>query len=222
MQQPSTENPILNSPFERPSRYFEIVNGELRDPINGRRPSDNMVPVPPPKRQGPTQLSFLSEKPVSNEYINRVRERVEIWRRGRYEGITRTTRTLLDYWTNPNRENKLFWCQIEALETAVFLTEVAHKGEAADRALVKELQLASKEMSPTLFRIAFKMATGSGKTVVMAMLIAWQALNKFADPRTNRYTDNFLIVAPGITIRDRLQVVQPNHLSLNTLYCASE
>ena len=205
------DNPIINSPFKEPVRYFEIVDGEIADVKQGRRPSDNLMPLPPPKRRGPTQISFISEQSVPNEYINRVRERVALWRRGRYEGATRTTRQLLDYWTNDQRENKLFWCQIEALETAIFLTEVAHKRESADRTLTQELKAANQEMNPTLFRMALKMATGTGKTVVMTMLIAWQSLNKFANPRSPRYSSNFLIIAPGITIRDRLQVLQPNH-----------
>lgn len=53
------------------------------------------------------------------------------------------------------------------------------------------------------------MATGSGKTVVMAMLIAWQALNKVQAPRDARFTNRFLIVTPGITIKDRLRVLLP-------------
>ncbi len=180
------DNPIINSPFKKPTRYFEIVDGELRGVVRGHRPSDNLMPVPPPKKRGAVQSSFVSEQATPNEYINRVRERVALWRRGRYEGVTRTTRQLLDYWTDERRENKLFWCQIEALETAIFLTEVARKREKADRILVKELKDASQEMNPTLFRMALKMATGTGKTVVMAMLIAWQALNKFANPRSPR------------------------------------
>jgi len=204
------DNPIINSPFEMPSRYFEIVDGDYKAPLPGRRPSDNLMPIPQPKKRV-KQASFISDKAIPNEYINRVRERVEVWRRGRYEGVTRTTRQLLEYWTDPTRENKLFWCQIEALETVIFMTEVAAKREAVDRALVQELRTANKEMNPTLLRMAFKMATGAGKTVVMAMLIAWQALNKLNDKRNSRYSDMFLIVTPGLTIRDRLQVLQPNH-----------
>ncbi len=207
----TTDNLIINSPFVEPTRHFEIVEGEITEIKAGRRPSDNLMPVPPPKKRGPVQSSFISERVVPNDYINRVRARVALWRRGRYEGASRVSRQLLDYWTDPARENKLFFCQTEALETVIFLTEVAHKREAADRALADELKAANQEMNPTLLRLAFKMATGSGKTVVMAMLIAWQALNKFATPRSPRYSDQFLIVTPGITIRDRLQVLQPNH-----------
>jgi len=67
----------------------------------------------------------------------------------------------------------------------------------------------SDEQNPGLYRTAFKMATGTGKTVVMAMLIAWHTLNKQANPRDARFSDAFLVVTPGITIRDRLRVLLP-------------
>jgi len=112
------------------------------------------------------------------------------------------------YWNNPEREKKLFFCQIEALETAIYLAEVASK--YGDAWIENKLREVNEDANPLLFRIAFKMATGSGKTVVMAMLIAWHALNKLANPQDARYSDTFLIVTPGITIRDRLRVLLPN------------
>ena len=66
------------------------------------------------------------------------------------------------------------------------------------------------EHNENLPRMALKMATGSGKTVVMAMLIAWQTLNKVASPSNSRYAKRFLVITPGLTIRDRLRVLQPN------------
>ncbi|MBI4188583.1 MAG: DEAD/DEAH box helicase family protein, partial [Chloroflexi bacterium] len=121
---------------------------------------------------------------------------------------TKTTRHLLEYWTNPDRERKLFFCQIEALETAIYLSEVANKFN--DSWIENTIREQNEANNPGLYRIAFKMATGSGKTVVMAMLIAWQVLNKLADPQNAKFTDSFLIVTPGITIRDRLRVLYPN------------
>ena len=131
-----------------------------------------------------------------------------IWREGGYPGTTKTTARLLDYWQRPDREKKLFFCQIEALETAIYITEVAT--EIRRRLDRKRLREANDDANPGLFRMAFKMATGSGKTVVMAMLIAWQTLNKLANPQDARFSDTFLIVTPGITIRDRLRVLLPN------------
>ncbi len=133
---------------------------------------------------------------------------MSIWRKGNYAGITNTTRQLLEYWTNPDRERKLFFCQIEAVETAVYLAEVANK--YGDNWIENSIRDFNEANNPGLYRVAFKMATGSGKTVVMAMLIAWQVLNKIVNPQDARFTEAFLIVTPGITIRDRLRVLYPN------------
>jgi type III restriction enzyme len=151
---------------------------------------------------------WTEERIRPNEDINRIRAKVDQWRAGKHVGITKTSRMLLDYWTNPEREKKLFFCQIEAVETAIYITEVA--GKYGDAWIENTLRHANDDANPLLFRIAFKMATGSGKTVVMAMLIAWQALNKVANPQDGRFSDAFLIVTPGITIRDRLRVLLPN------------
>src|SRR5207248_1881077 len=110
--------------------------------------------------------------------------------------------------TDPERDRKLCFCQIEALETAIYLAEAAKK--YGDAWIENELRAANADANPLLYRVACKMATGSGKTVVMAMLIAWQTLNKLANPQDGRFTDAFLIVTPGITIRDRLRVLLPN------------
>lgn len=122
--------------------------------------------------------------------------------------MTPTTKHLLAYWTNPNRERKLFFCQIEALETAIYIVEVARKYN--DAWIENALREANDTSNPGLPRTALKMATGAGKTVVMAMLIAWQALNKFANAQDARFSDTFLLITPGITIRDRLRVLLPN------------
>ena len=106
------------------------------------------------------------------------------------------TERLLRYWTDPDRERKLFFCQIEALETAIYLTEVAKQ---VRRRLDREraARRPTTTSNPGLPRMAFKMATGTGKTVVMAMLIAWQTLNKLANPQDARFTDAFLSSRPA-------------------------
>jgi type III restriction enzyme len=143
-----------------------------------------------------------------NKFINRVRERVNLWRRGGYLYVTPTTKRLLEYWTHEDRERRLFFCQIEALETVIYIAEVAKK--VGDVWIENQLREFSQSANPSLFRLACKMATGSGKTVVMSMLIAWHTLNKAANPQNKIFSNAFLVVAPGITIRDRLQVLQPN------------
>ena len=214
MAQVIIENPILNSPFEKPKRHFRFSDeGITNDIAEARRVSSYFIPIAKPKKKGKaTQLAFDTEwtkdRIEENIFINRIRERVSLWRRGDYQGITKTTRRLLDYWRNPERERKLFFCQIEAVETAIYITEVANR--YGDSWIENELRRANEDANPELFRIAFKMATGSGKTVVMAMLIAWHVLNKLANTQDARFTDTFLIVTPGITIRDRLRVLLPN------------
>jgi hypothetical protein len=172
--------------------------------------SEYFVPIARPRKKS-QQLAFetwTEDRIQPNEFINRVRGRVELWRRGGYVGITRTTRRLLEHWQNPGRECKLFFCQIEALETAIYVTEVARRH--GDNWIANELHRANAEATPLLYRVAFKMATGSGKTVVMAILIAWHALNKMANRQDVRFSDAFLVVTPGITIRDRLRVLLPS------------
>jgi len=205
------DNPILNSPFVEPSRHFKFDDDGITSVIDdGRRRSSYFIPIPPPKKKG-GQLSlpgdWVAERMAENDFINKVREHVAAWRAVSHPGITTVSRDLLSYWTDPDRERRLFFCQIEALETAIFLTEVAGRTQPWIENRVREDNQAK---NPGLYRIAFKMATGSGKTVVMAMLIAWQALNKFANPQDKRFSGTFLVVTPGITIRDRLQVLRPN------------
>ena len=207
-------NPIVNSPFEEPRLHFRFSEEGITDEIVlGRRQSEYFVPIARPRKKGQQQMAFdtwTQDRIQPNKFINRVRGRVELWRKGGYVGISRTTRRLLDYWQNTGnaRECKLFFCQIEALETAIYVTEVAHKH--GDNWIANELRRANAEANPLLYRTAFKMATGSGKTVVMAMLIAWQTLNKIANRQDARFSDAFLIVTPGITIRDRLRVLLPS------------
>lgn len=206
------ENPVLNSPFKEPTRHFRFSEDGITDEVvNERRVSAYFIPIPPPKKKG-RQLSFDTEwtqdRIQENTFINQVRSKVSTWRRGGYQGVTKVTRRLLDYWCNPERDRKLFFCQIEALETAIYITEVAKR--YGDTWIENHLRQANADANPDLYRIAFKMATGSGKTVVMAMLIAWHALNKMANPQDARFSDSFLIVTPGITIRDRLRVLLPN------------
>lgn len=212
MKQVIIENPILNSPFVEPTRHFKFADeGITNDVIEKRRISSYFIPIARPKKKG-KQLSFDTEwtgdRIEENTMVNQIREKVSLWRKNDYYDITKRTRFLLDYWNTPEREKKLFFCQIEALETLIYITEVAAKH--GDSWVENTIRQSNQEANPLLYRIAFKMATGTGKTVVMAMIIAWHALNKLANPQDARFSDTFLIVAPGITIRDRLRVLLPN------------
>lgn len=213
MSQVVIENPIINSPFDEPTRHFRFTDEGITNEIDdGRRTSSYFVPIAKPKKKGAQQLPFDTEwtqdRIEENKLVNDIRRRVALWRKGGYVGVTPTTARLLTYWTDPTREKKLFFCQNEALETAIYIAEVAKKyGDAWIENAIRE---ANDTSNPGLPRTAFKMATGSGKTVVMAMLIAWHTLNKRANPQDARFSDTFLIVTPGITIRDRLRVLLPN------------
>lgn len=212
MRQVTIENPILNSPFAEPSRHFQFSDeGITSEIVKARRPSSYFIPIPRPKKRG-SQLSlpgdWLGDRVHPNPFIDEIREKISTWRKGGYLGVTGTTRRLLENWTKPGRDRRLFFCQLEAVEAAIYITEVAKK--YGDVSLENRLRKFNDEANPELLRIAFKMATGSGKTVVIAMLVAWQALNKLANPQDNRFSDTFLIVTPGITIKDRLRVLLPS------------
>ena len=215
MRQVIIENPVINSPFSEPKHNFKFDEGGITNQIvERRRQSEYFIPIPKPKRKQTSQAlidfgeAWTGDRLEENQFINDVRERVALWRQGGYQGITPVTRRLLEYWTDTEREKKFFFCQIEAIETAIYITEVADK--YGDNWIRNELRRANEMANPLLFRIAFKMATGTGKTVVMAMLIAWHTLNKLANRRDRKFSDAFLIVTPGLTIRDRLRVLLPN------------
>jgi type III restriction enzyme len=212
MPQIVIENPVLNSPYEEPSRHFYFDEDGITDKVvASRRLSSYFIPIAKPKKKGKQlelDTEWTKDRIEENKFINDVRHIISKWRLSNYDGVTSTTRQLLEYWRRPERDKRLYYCQIEAMETAIYLAEVADRQDGAW--ILRDLKLANQDTNPLLARIAFKMATGSGKTVVMAMLIAWQALNKLARPQDNRFSDSFLIVTPGITIRDRLRVLLPN------------
>jgi type III restriction enzyme len=218
MSQVVIENPVINLPFDEPQRHFRFTEEGITDEVvETRRVSQYFIPIPRPRKRNAKQLSFETEwtadRIQENEFINKVRGRVALWRQGGYVGVTSATRRLLDYWKNPERERRLFFCQVEAMETAIYLTEVARKfGDAWIENALRDAnaEAQGRASGSPLHRIAFKMATGSGKTAVMAMLIAWHALNKLADPQNALFGDAFLVVAPGLTIRDRLRVLLPS------------
>jgi type III restriction enzyme len=207
------DNPILNSPFDEPRLHWKFErDGITNEVLEGRRVSSYFMPIPKSKRGG-DQMQFetewTSDRIEENRTINQIRERVGLWRRGGWPGVTPTTRRLLEYWTGPQRDRKLFFAQVEAVEAAIYIGEVINKAAHQDAWIANFLRDAAEDANPGLFRVALKMATGTGKTVVMAMLIAWQALNKSANKQDARFSDAFLLVSPGITIRDRLRVLLP-------------
>lgn len=210
------DNPILNSPYFEPGRHWPfdeemgVISG---DPVDGRRPSSYLTPIPGARTTGNSQLELgvtAQETIRRNELINDIRARVKVWRSGTrpWEGVTPTTRKLLEHWAVvEGRVRPLFFAQREAIETAIWLTEVAPKDSPH---ILTELAQFGEAVSDGLPRVAHKMATGTGKTVLMSLIIAWQTINKARYPQDARFSDQFLIVSPGITIRDRLRVLAPS------------
>ena len=219
------DDPILNSPYERPSRHWELVKGiPTQVELEGRRESQLITPIPMPRKRGgkdeQRELEFgaqgLSDSDQQYEVtqqINSIRALVEEWRQAPESQwkVSAETARLLKHWRHHEFQGiRPFYCQIEAAETAIWLTEVAPEIGKRGKDILEKLESANDEANPDLLRMALKLATGAGKTTVMAMLIAWQTINTARHPGSSRFTKGFLVVAPGLTIRDRLRVLLPN------------
>ncbi len=188
---------IINSPYEEPKRYWsynrETRTFSLKD---GRRPAGYVVA---------SENSKSFDDPgifVEIELANKIRPRVKAWREADYPGVTGVTRRLLEHWNDPEEfeARRFFFCQLEAIETLIWLTEAP----AAERT-----GIAIPSDGGDFLRICAKMATGSGKTIVMAMAIAWHVINKVTYPNDARFSKSVLVVAPGLTVKNRLKVLVP-------------
>lgn len=198
MKKTSIDKLIINSPFEEPSRYWSYDREsrlfELRE---GRRPA-GYVRASEKSKSFDDPGEFI-ELPL----VNQIRSRVKAWREAGYPGVTGITKRLLSHWNNPEErgDRRLFFCQLEAIETLIWLNEApASEKQGID------IPGDGGEFE----RLCSKMATGSGKTIVMAMLIAWQVINKATYPQDKRFSKNVFIVAPGLTVKSRLSVLQPS------------
>ena len=229
MSNPFFDHPILNSPYEPPSRHWELdeTGQPTQNRIDNRRRADFITPVPKPKKrrkssQIQTEIVFDEGKGLSTQeqqydptaIINEVRRHVEQWRKmpnpNQWQ-VTPETARLLQHWRHHQFSGiRPFFCQVEAVETAIWLIEVAPRIAQARNRFLEHLKNANNDTNLELSRLALKLATGAGKTTVMAMLIAWQTVNAARHPQSGRFTRGFLVVTPGITIKDRLRVLQPN------------
>ena len=219
---------MMNSPYEYPSRHWELdAQGQpTQRIIASRRPAEFITPIPKPKKRksATNQQSFVFDEGLGlssevQQYdptpiINELRRHVDQWRQLPNPGdwlVTPETARLLQHWRHHSFNGiRPFFCQIEAVETAIWLIEVAPKLGKAGAKFLDHLASANRDANPELMRLALKLATGAGKTTVMAMLIAWQTINAVRRPNGAKFTRGFLIVTPGLTIRDRLRVLQPN------------
>ncbi|MFH0812511.1 MAG: DEAD/DEAH box helicase family protein, partial [Pseudomonadota bacterium] len=202
-------NPIINDAYEEPKHYYLIEKGETPKLIEGRR--EAFYYYRPPGRQTSNEEADDIGTKFPLELVNEIRKRLKDWREDGYRGITSVTDELLKYWNREEREKRLFFCQQEAAETIIFLSEARADYRQGITIPRDEPSREANEKGYTGFlRYACKMATGTGKTTVMGMLAAWSILNKVANRSDARFSDTVLVICPNITIRERLQELDPN------------
>ena len=190
---------IINSPYEEPARYWKYEREtRLFDLTEGRRPAGYVVASGNSKAFD--DPGIFVEIPL----VNRIRPRVKAWREAGYPGVTGITKRLLEHWTDPEEfeTRRFFFCQLEAVETLIWLAEAP----AADK-----VGIDIPSDGGSFRRLCAKMATGSGKTIVMGMVIAWHVLNKVTYPQDTRFAAHVLVIAPGLTVKSRLAVLEPSH-----------
>jgi len=195
MSRPTIDRLIVNSPYEEP-KYHWRYDRETRlfELAEGRRPAGYVVA---------SESSKAFDDPgifIEIPLVNQIRPRVKRWREAGYPGVTSITKRLLEHWQDPENfaRRRFFFCQMEAIETLIWLTEAP----PADRTGIE-----IPGDGGAFVRQCAKMATGTGKTIVMAMVIAWHILNKVANPQDARFSKNVLVIAPGLTVKKRLQVL---------------
>ncbi len=226
---PFFDHPILNSPYACPGRHWELDgHGQpTQQIVEKRRRAKFITPIPKPKKrkaavasnQGDIVfdegkgLSTAKQQYDPTSIVNELRSHVDQWRElpnPNLWQVTPETARLLQHWRNFKFSGvRPFFCQIEAIETAIWLTEVA-PNTASGKRILEHLAASNRDSNPELMRLALKLATGAGKTTVMAMLIAWQTVNAVRRPGSKIFSRGFLVVAPGLTIKDRLRVLQPS------------
>ena len=240
MQEPTLtffDNPIINSPYEAPNRHWELIdNVPTNRIIEQRRKAEYITPIARVKRthasvaQGSFDFGDSDDIAIDAEdkqryqytIINRIREAVEAWRNLPESSwcVTPETARLLRHWRDPKfKGRRPFFCQVEAVEVYIWLSEVAPnyaQGKEILKYLLKANEDASGDGTNAIYRTALKLATGAGKTTVMAMIIAWQTINAVRSPSSKKFTNGFLVITPGITIKDRLQELKPS--DLNSIY----
>ncbi len=201
MNKKAIDKLIINNPYEEPKEHWLYIREtQSFERKQGRRKSGYW--------RATTRTRHDSEDPgefIEIPLVNKIRPRVKEWKEKGYPNVTGITRKLLDYWrkvSGPTESQRLFWCQIEAVEIAIWLTEASP---------AEKQGIDIPKGGGDWERQCLKLATGTGKTVIMAMLIAWQTLNKIANPKDPRFSKHILIIAPGLTVRDRLQVLLPDN-----------
>ena len=199
MERRTIDRLIINSPYEEPARYWSY-NRESRtfSLTAGRRPAGYVIASE--GSQSFDDPGIFVEIPL----VNQIRPRVQAWREAGYPGVSGITKRLLEHWTNPEEfeTRRFFFCQLEAMETLIWLAEAPP---------AEKVGIEIPSDGGAFERLCAKMATGSGKTIVMAMVIAWHILNKVTYPQDTRFAKNILVIAPGLTVKSRLAVLEPSN-----------
>lgn len=195
---------IINSPFEAPAQHWEqAAAGKGLVLQQGRRPAGYEL----------YDTRNNTRRVVPLNMVNQIRTRVDDWRAAGYIGVTSITRQLLEHWhargewvpeetrwVGGPRQNPFYFCQLEAIETLIWWVE----GSAEFKQGINV-----PGDGGAWERLCNKMATGSGKTALMGMIITWQTLNAISYPKDGRFSRAIFIVAPGLTVKSRLQTLNP-------------
>ena len=190
---------IINSPYGEPVKHWLYDRATRSFTLaEGRRPAGYVVATPDSKAFDDPGI-FVEIKLVEKK----IRPRVKKWSENGYPGVSGITKRLLNHWQDPEerKERRFFFCQLEAIETLIWLTEAPPSEKVGI-----EIPSDGGQFS----RWCSKMATGSGKTIIMAMIISWQVLNKINNSKDIRFSKNVLVIAPGLTVKNRLSVLQPS------------
>jgi superfamily II DNA or RNA helicase len=185
-------NVIVNSPFDRPQRHWVPQRDGTLELVEGRRPASYEI----------YDVRNNTRRVETLDQVNEIRRRVDQWRAADYPGVTAITRQLLAHWFDRSaRQHPFYFCQLEAIETLIWWIEAA---DAYRQGVFLQGDGGPWE------RVCSKMATGAGKTTVMAMLITWQVLNAVTYPKRNKdFSRAIFVVAPGLTVKERLRVLNP-------------
>jgi type III restriction enzyme len=189
---------IINSPYGEPGEHWRYHRETRLFTLEKERRKAGYIRASEKSRSA-DDPGIFEELPL----VNKIRPRIQKWREADYPGATGITKRLLAHWHDPEMRDsnrRFFFCQLEAIETLIWLLEAP----ASERVGI----VIPTDGGP-FPRLCSKMATGSGKTILMAMIIAWQALNKNSYPQDTRFAKHFLIVAPGLTVKKRLEVLKP-------------
>ncbi len=168
-----------------------------------------------PRRRNTAQTDLLNirERLSTAPCVPAIRNAVAAWRESGYKGVTKTTRELLNYWffTDHKQPNgsvfRYYLSQREAIETLIYVYEV--EKIRSRKQLLEKFAISGSDLrlSPhdDFARFCIKMATGSGKTKVMSLAIAWQYFNAVRENEED-YAKTFLIIAPNVIVFERLKI----------------